>query len=78
MFLQTTVQAFQDAGITAATVKDLLNMGVYLTTAVKCAKIEYGLATATISECALLLEKEMALFPNVVAYLLMGDTAIKR
>jgi hypothetical protein len=31
----------------------------------------------TIKECSLLLEREPALFPNVRAYLLMGDVVIK-
>ncbi len=32
---------------------------------------------ATIKECSSILRKEMALFPNVKALLLMGDVAIK-
>ena len=52
-------------------------MGVYLTTAVKCAKTGYGIKSGTIKECSLLLENELDLFPNVEAYLLMGDVAIK-
>ena len=50
---------------------------MYLTTAVKCGKTGYGIATNTIKECSSLLEKELALFPNVKAFLLMGDVAIK-
>jgi uracil-DNA glycosylase len=52
-------------------------MGVYLTTAVKCGKTGYGIATDTIQHCSCLLEKEIALFPNVRVWLLMGDVAIK-
>jgi len=77
LFQQTTVQAFQDAGADVSSVRDILNLGVYLTTAVKCGKTGYGIATSTIKECSLLLEKELALFPNVKAFLLMGDVAIK-
>src|SRR5271157_573024 len=77
LFAQTTVLAFQDAGVRVASIQDLLNRGVYLTTAVKCGKTAYGLATATIENCSYLLEKEIALFQNVKAYLLMGDVAIK-
>ena len=57
--------------------QDILDLGVYLTTAVKCAKTGPGLATATIQNCSHLLEKELALFPNVKVYLLMGDVAIQ-
>ncbi len=77
LFQQTTVQAFKDAGADVSSVRDILNLGVYLTTAVKCGKTGYGIATSTIKECSLLLEKELALFPNVKAFLLMGDVAIK-
>ena len=43
LFAQTTVQAFQDAGADVASVQDILNLGVYLTTAVKCGKTGYGI-----------------------------------
>jgi hypothetical protein len=77
LFARTTVQAFQDAGLIVSTVDDILDLGVYLTTAVKCAKTAYGINTATINSCSFLLEQELALFPNVKALLLMGDVAIK-
>ena len=48
-----------------------------LTTAVKCGKYDYAVATSTIAHCCSLLEREIELFPNVKAYLLMGDVAIK-
>ena len=76
-FAQTTVQAFNDAGAQVASIRDILQRGVYLTTAVKCAKTAYGIATETVKECSHLLEPEIALFPNVKAFLLMGDVAIK-
>lgn len=76
-FQQTTVHAFNDAGVDVASVQDILNLGVYLTTAVKCAKMGYGIKAGTIKECSMLLEKEIVLFPDVKAYLLMGDVAIK-
>lgn len=77
LFARTTVLAFQDAGMKVASIKDILAMGVYLTTAVKCGKTGYGIATHTIQDCSHLLEKEIDLFPNVKVYLLMGDVAIK-
>jgi uracil-DNA glycosylase len=77
LFARTTVEAFRDAGAQVSTIQDILDMGVYLTTAVKCAKIGYGLCAATIRECSLLLEGELDQLPNVRAYLLMGDVAIK-
>ncbi|MBU0494186.1 MAG: uracil-DNA glycosylase family protein [Chloroflexi bacterium] len=77
LFQQTTVQAFQDAGADVASIQDILGLGVYLTTAVKCGKTGYGIKAGTIKECSLLLEQELALFPHVQAFLLMGDVAIQ-
>jgi len=77
LFQQTTVQAFNDAGAVVSSIQDIINLGVYLTTAVKCGKIEYGIKTSTIKECSLILEKELALFPDVKVFMLMGDAAIK-
>lgn len=77
LFQQTTVQAFNDAGASVSSIHDILGLGVYLTTAVKCGKTGYGIQTGTIKECSLILEKELALFPNVKVLMLMGDVAIK-
>ena len=77
LFQQTTVQAFNDAGVDVCSIQDILNKGVYLTTAVKCGKTGYGIKAATVRQCSLLLERELTLFPNIKAFLLMGDVAIK-
>jgi uracil-DNA glycosylase len=77
LFQQTTVQAFNDAGVDVSFIHDILDLGVYLTTAIKCGKTGYGIEASTIKECSFLLEKELALFPNVQALMLMGDVAIK-
>jgi uracil-DNA glycosylase len=77
LFQRTTVQAFNDAGAKVASIRDVVGLGVYLTTAVKCGKTAYGLKASTIKECSFLLEKELALFPNVKVLMLMGDVAIK-
>ena len=77
LFEQTTVQAFRDASAHVSSIQEILDLGVYLTTAVKCGKTGYGIKAGTIKECSLILEKEIALFPNVKAFLLMGDVAIK-
>ena len=77
LFQQTTVQAFNDAGADVTSIQDILDLGVYLTTAVKCGKTGYGIKAGTIRECSQILEKEIALFPAVHSFLLMGDVAIK-
>ncbi len=77
MFQQTTVQAFNDAGADVSSIQDILNLGVYLTTAVKCGKTGYAIKADTIKECSLILQEELALFPDVRVLMLMGDVAIK-
>jgi hypothetical protein len=77
LFEKTTVLAFKDACVEVSSIKDILDLGVYLTTAVKCAKVAYGIKAGTIKECSHVLEKELALFPAVKVYMLMGDVAIK-
>lgn len=76
-YLQTTLQAFNDAGVPVSGMTEILDRGIYITTAVKCGKTDYSLSTETVRNCSVLLEKEMALFPNIKVFLLMGDVAIK-
>jgi uracil-DNA glycosylase len=77
-YMQTTVQAFNDAGFSVTSMKDVLKLGVYVTTAIKCAKTMYAISLETIENCcSRILEKEIALFPKTKTILLMGDTAIK-
>ena len=77
LFQRTTVLAFQDAGADVSTSRDILRLGVYLTTAVKCGKKAYAIQNETVDACSLLLEEELALFPNARVVLLMGDVAIR-
>lgn len=77
LFSQTTLQAFQDAGLEASSIEELVAKGIYLTSAVKCGKSGYAIESKTVENCSHLLQQELALFPNVQVYLLMGDVAIK-
>jgi uracil-DNA glycosylase len=77
LFARTTLQAFRDAGRDVHHLRDVVALGVYLTTAVKCAKEAPGVCAPTIASCSVLLERELGLFPNACALLLMGDVAIK-
>ena len=76
-YLQTTVQAFKDAGADVASIQDILDTGIYITTAVKCGKIQYAISNDTMKNCSQLLEQEIALFTNVKVLMCMGDVAIK-
>jgi uracil-DNA glycosylase len=63
--------------VKAETIQELVDRGIYFTTAVKCSKTGYGIQTNTIAECSRLLEKELNLFPNSKVFMLMGDVAIR-
>jgi uracil-DNA glycosylase len=76
-FMETTARAFASAGFPVASMNDILNLGVYITTAVKCAKTDYAVPTAAIKNCSRLLETELGLFPNLEVILAMGDVAIR-
>jgi hypothetical protein len=76
-YMQTTAQAFEDAGFEVEYIEDVLDLGVYITTAIKCGKTGYSLSSKTIENCSGLLENEMDLLPRIESILLMGDTAIK-
>jgi uracil-DNA glycosylase len=77
LFAQTTVAAFRSAGEDVGSVEDILELGVYLTTAVKCGKTGYAVQTPTVAACSHLLELELGLFPLARSLMLMGDVAIK-
>jgi uracil-DNA glycosylase len=76
-YLETTIPLFQKAGIHVNSISDILNLGVYITNAVKVPKTEYTISKAMIEESLPFLEKELSLFPNVKVVMLMGDVAKK-
>jgi len=76
-YLQTTIQAFKDAGENVSSMQDIIDLGVYITTAIKCGKTQYAVSSDTMKNCSALLEQELALFPNIKVFMLMGDVAIK-
>jgi uracil-DNA glycosylase len=76
-YLQTILQAFRDSGADVNTMQDILDTGVYITTAVKCGKTQYAISNDTMKNCSRLLEQEINLFPNVKVFMLMGDVAIR-
>jgi hypothetical protein len=72
-----TIQAFRSAGFDVGTIEDIRRLGVYVTTAVKCPKVGFGLKQETVEACSHLLEAEIDQFPNLKSILLMGNTAIR-
>ncbi|MEF2965948.1 uracil-DNA glycosylase family protein [Paenibacillus sp. M1] len=76
-FFQTTQTAFADAGFEIDHPNELIEKGIYLTTAIKCTKKDYLVSADTIKSCSLLLEKELEVFENARVIMCMGDFAIK-
>lgn len=76
-FFRTTQQALADSGYSVNSLDELNDMGIYLTTAIKCSKKDYLVSATTIKDCSLVLEKEIELFHNVKSIMCMGDFAIK-
>lgn len=76
-YLQTILQAFRDAGSNVSSMQDILDLGVYITTAIKCGKTQYSISSETMKNCSDLLEQELALFSAIRVFMLMGDVAIK-
>ena len=57
--------------------RDILGMGIYVTTAVKSPKNEYTVDPGIIQAHLPVLKAELSLFPNLKAIMLMGDVAKK-
>ncbi len=76
-YLKTTIPLLQGAGAAINSIQDVLQMGIYITNAVKTPKTEYTIDKSSIEKSLPYLEAEMALFPNVKVIMLMGDVAKK-
>ena len=76
-YMSTTVPLFRKAGIEVKSIEDILNLGIYITNAVKTPKSEYVVSKDSIEESLPYLEKELELFPNLQVVMLMGDVAKK-
>ena len=76
-YLKTTIPLLQGAGAAVASIQDVLQMGIYITNAVKTPKMEYTIDKSSIEKSLPYLEAEISLFPNVKVIMLMGDVAKK-
>ena len=76
-YMSTTIPLFRKAGIEVNSIQDILNLGIYITNAVKTPKSEYAVSKESIEESLTYLEKELELFPNLQVVMLMGDVAKK-
>lgn len=76
-YMSTTIPLFRNAGIEVNSIQDILNLGIYITNAVKTPKSEYAVSKDSIEESLPYLKKELELFPNLHIVMLMGDVAKK-
>ena len=76
-YLSTTLPLFRQAGLQVQSTQDILDMGIYITNAVKSPKTAYAIEKAAVDESLPFLAAELALFPNVQVILLCGDVAKK-
>ncbi len=76
-YLKTTIPLFHMAGAKVTSIQDILQMGIYITNAVKTPKTDYTIDKNSIENSLPYLEAELSLFPNVKVIMLMGDVAKK-
>lgn len=77
LFVLNTLYAFRQAGCAVNTIEDILALGVFLTVAIKEPRPGTSMPRALIEKYNILLEQEIAQFPNLKVILLMGDVAIQ-
>lgn len=76
-YLKTAIPLFQRAGAEVHSIQDILQLGIYITNAVKTPKTEYAIEKSNIENSLPWLEAEISLFPNRRVIMLMGDVAKK-
>lgn len=76
-YLKTTLPLLQGAGAEVTSIQDVLQMGIYITNAVKTPKTASAIEKSSIENSLPYLEAELSLFPNVKVIMLMGDVAKK-
>jgi len=77
LYVTNTIEAFNNAGVRATNINDLIEQGIYLTVAVKEPRKGLTVASTIIEKYSYDLEEELNMFPNTKAIILMGDAAIK-
>ncbi|MDR1465276.1 MAG: hypothetical protein LBJ11_08270 [Oscillospiraceae bacterium] len=73
-YVKSTLGLFAAAGVHVGNIQDILDLGIYITTAVKSPKSGYMVSTEVIKAQ---LPLELALFPHLKVIMLMGDVAKK-
>lgn len=76
-YLSTTIPLFREAGLSVTKIQELLDLGIYITNAVKIPKTGYTVENCALERSLPYLEQELSLFPQLQVILLMGDVAKK-
>ena len=76
-YMRSTLGLFAAAGVQVKNMRDILGMGIYVTTAVKSPKTGYTVDPGVIKAHLPILKAELSLFPNLKVIMLMGDVAKK-
>lgn len=76
-YCTTLIPLMQKAGIQASSTIELLDMGIYITNAVKRPKSSNLVSKDELLESLPVLREELGLFPNLKSIMLNGDVAIK-
>ena len=76
-YLSTTIPLFQQAGLPVSSIREILDLGVYITNALTTPKTAYAIEKSAIEESLPWLEAELARFPNLQVIMLCGDVAKK-
>ena len=64
-YLKTTIPLLQGAGTAVSSIQDILQLGIYITNAVKAPKTEYVIDKSSIENSLPYLEAELPLFHNI-------------
>jgi hypothetical protein len=76
-YMKSALGLFNAAGVQVNSMRDILGMGIYVTTAVKSPKTEYTVDPGVIKAHLPILKAELLLFGNLKGIMLMGDVAKK-
>jgi hypothetical protein len=74
---RTAFALFEGAGVHVSSMRGILELGIYITAALKTPKEGYTADPDAIKAQLPLLEAQLALFPNLKVIMLMGDVAKK-
>ena len=74
-YQKTIIPFFQFAGNNVSSIFDILQMGIYVTNAVKTPKVGYSIDRSCIENSLPYLEAELTLFPNIKVVMLIGYVA---